>query len=158
MCSTTPEENDAAFTSDDFMLCTDKLAHATDNPLAGKRKRFHQIGELEDPDANLRWRPRARQAVQRLHVYNDLLDHIAVVGALLSESPNLQVSCLIMNNALIYLLGTDHVNPRCQIEVSHVIDIVKPDKVIVELCKLRACRCPVHMNSIFQNPAEFTFR
>jgi len=156
MCSTMSLEEDGfiPFTCDDFMLCTDKLALTTDNPLAGKRKYLRKVSKAENHD-NSRHQP---PTIQAFSIHNDLLEHVAIVGALLPETPNLHVSCLIINNALVYLLGTDHVNPRCQIEVGHVIDIVKPDKVIVELCKLRACRCPAHMNSIFQNPAEFTFR
>jgi len=134
---------------DDLKLCTDQIAYSTDNPLGGRRCRYRATGECH----GTKWRaPGGGRDGQPPH------EHIAETGRLLDDASVLDISCLTAKNALIYLLGTDHVNPKCQREVSKIISLVRPDKVVVELCKLRACRCPNHMNSVFQNPAHFTIR
>lgn len=140
------------FSWDDFTLCNDQLVSNTDNPLGGKRKRNKVLNKaLGVVCSNI-------ASKKSMHHCHDILENVVQIGASLPESLALSVSCLVLNNTLIYLLGTDHVNPKCKIEVGHIINLVKPDKVLVELCRLRACHCPTHMTSIFQNPAQFTLR
>lgn len=140
------------FSWNDFTLCNDQLVCSTDNPLGGKRKCKKVINKALGVVCS------NTASKKSMHHYDDILEHVVQIGVSLPESPALSVSCLVLNKTLIYLLGTDHVNPKCKVEVGHIINLVKPDKVLVELCKLRACRCPIHMTSIFQNPAQFTLR
>lgn len=142
---------------DDLKLCTDRIAYSTDNPLGGRRCRYRAKGECQ-PTNHLAVSACYLPGGHRMRPPANSDEHVAETATLLDESSVLDISCLTAEHALIYLLGTDHVNPKCQKEVSKIISLVRPDKVVVELCKLRACRCPNHMNSVFQNPAHFTFR
>lgn len=76
------------------------------------------------------------------------------------EFPNLHtdVRLLIANKAVVYLLGTNHADPQCPIDVANIISRVKPQTAVIELCAWRACGCPLHRYNIFQTKPEFTFR
>lgn len=148
--------NTMYFCNEDLKLCADQFTYSTDNPLGGKRYTYKRTSQHQEysQDNNVRHNPIKNST----YLCYDITEYVAEIGASLPSASVLSISCLTLNNTLIYLLGTDHVNPKCQIEVSQIISLVKPNKVVVELCKLRACRCVTHMNSIFQNPAHFTFR
>ncbi len=141
-------------TCEDLKLCTDQFAYCTDNPLAGRRCGYRPA----PPYPHIGGADSGRSAPRATGFFGDFNEHIAEIAFAVSDSSVLNISCLVINNTLVYLLGTDHVNPKCQQEVSKIINLVKPNTVIVELCKYRACRCPSHRNSIFQNPAQFSFR
>lgn len=76
------------------------------------------------------------------------------------EFPNLrtEVRILIANKSIVYLLGTNHADPQCPIDVANIITKVKPQTAVIELCAWRACGCPIHRYNIFQTKPEFTFR
>ncbi|KAK7585916.1 hypothetical protein V9T40_000095 [Parthenolecanium corni] len=68
------------------------------------------------------------------------------------------VRIMMANQSLIYLLGTNHADPQCPVDVSNIIKKVGPQLVIIELCAWRACGCDVHRGNVFQTKPEFTFR
>lgn len=68
------------------------------------------------------------------------------------------VRIMMGNQSLIYLLGTNHADPQCPVDVSNIIKKVGPQLVIIELCAWRACGCDIHRGNVFQTKPEFTFR
>ncbi len=69
-----------------------------------------------------------------------------------------EVRILMANEAVVYLLGTNHADPQCPEDVENIIKKVSPQTVVIELCAWRACGCEVHRGNVFQTKPEFTFR
>lgn len=69
-----------------------------------------------------------------------------------------EVRIMIVNNAVIYLLGTNHADPQCPIDVADIMRTVRPQITLVELCAWRACGCRIHKGNIFQTKPQFTFQ
>lgn len=65
---------------------------------------------------------------------------------------------MFVNNVIVYLLGTNHADPQCPVDVANIMKKVKPQITLIELCAWRACGCPLHKGNIFQRKPEFTFR
>jgi len=68
------------------------------------------------------------------------------------------VRILVSKNVIVYVLGTNHANSQCTQDVIDIIEKLKPESVLVELCPLRACGCTKHVNNAFQIAPKFTFR
>ncbi|XP_065206507.1 traB domain-containing protein-like [Planococcus citri] len=108
-----------------------------------------------------------RCAKERLPFDKNLLETPTISKSILEELaefyrefPNLrtEVRILIANKSIVYLLGTNHADPQCPIDVANIITKVKPQTAVIELCAWRACGCPIHRYNIFQTKPEFTFR
>lgn len=101
--------------------------------------------------------PLDRNILQTPSVSNNVLEELA---EFYREFPNLHtdVRLLIANKTIVYLLGTNHADPQCPIDVANIITKVKPQTAVIELCAWRACGCPIHRYNIFQTKPEFTFR
>lgn len=82
------------------------------------------------------------------------------VSEFYQQFPNLktEVRLMMMNDSVVYLLGTNHADPQCPIDVANIIRKVEPKVVVIELCAWRACGCAIHRGNIFQTKPQFTFR
>lgn len=87
-------------------------------------------------------------------------NHFEKVADFFHQFADLRTDVRIMmaNQSLIYLLGTNHADPQCPVDVSNIIKKIGPQLVIIELCAWRACGCDVHRGNVFQTKPEFTFR
>lgn len=74
------------------------------------------------------------------------------------SSAQTDIRILVSKNVIVYVLGTNHANIQCKDDVVHIIQMLKPQTVFVELCSLRACTCGKHRNNPFQSTPKFTFR